>query len=159
MVTAIVSAVAALAPTIAGWIGGDKAEEVVGTAVGFAKQLTGEDDDMAAINALKANPQLLIQWQKMMNNYELGLQKELTKRHEADMKSDSWLSKNIRPACLLFLTIAITVGVFMPVEYVDSTKFKALTDMSQWVYGYYFVGRSTFDKGNIKMDFGKFGKK
>ena len=156
MVTAIVSAVAALAPTIAGWIGGDKAEEVVGTAVGFAKQLTGEDDDMAAINALKANPELLIKWQEMINNYELGLQKELTKRHQADMESDSWLSKNVRPLCLIVITLAILVGMYTDVS---SAKFQALTDMSMWVYGYYFVGRSTFDKGNVKMDFTKFGKK
>ena len=28
---------------------------------------------------------------------------ELTKRAEADMKSDSWLSKNIRPMTLIFI--------------------------------------------------------
>ncbi len=30
-------------------------------------------------------------------------QQELTKRQEADMKSDSWLSKNIRPMTLIFI--------------------------------------------------------
>jgi hypothetical protein len=82
-------------------------------------------------------------------------QENLTSRHQADMASDSWLSKNIRPLCLLAITCAIVFGVFLPEELVDADKFRYLTDMSQWVYGYYFVGRSTFDKGNIKMRFGK----
>lgn len=155
----ILSAIAALAPTLAGLIFGEKGEEVANTAVSVAKSLTGETEDDAALNALKANPELLVKWQEAMNSYSISIQEQLTRRHEADMKSDSWMSKNIRPYCLLFLTAAITVGVFVPTEYVDSTKFQALTDMSQWVYGYYFVGRSTFDKGNLKFDLTKFGKK
>jgi hypothetical protein len=55
----------------------------------------------------------------------------------------------------LGLTLAITIGIYLPDEYVSSAKFVALTDMSQWVYGYYFVGRSTFDKGNVKIFTGK----
>lgn len=81
-------------------------------------------------------------------------QENLTARHQADMSSDSWLSKNIRPICLLFVTLAITFGVYVPEDYVSQDKFQALTDMGVWVYGYYFVGRSTFDKGNVKMNFG-----
>ena len=34
-------------------------------------------------------------------------QQELTKRHEADMASDSWLSKNIRPGTLVFILIVV----------------------------------------------------
>ncbi len=36
---------------------------------------------------------------------------ELTKRQEADMKSDSWLSKNIRPMTLVFILITYTALV------------------------------------------------
>jgi hypothetical protein len=82
-------------------------------------------------------------------------QGNLTARHQADMASDSWLSKNIRPLCLLFLTLAITIGVYLPEGYVDAQKYQALTDMGVWVYGYYFVGRSAFDKGNVKMRMGR----
>jgi hypothetical protein len=34
---------------------------------------------------------------------------ELTKRAEADMHSDSWLSKNIRPMTLIFILLTYTV--------------------------------------------------
>lgn len=35
--------------------------------------------------------------------HDLKQQQELTKRHSADMTSDSWLSKNIRPLALVVL--------------------------------------------------------
>ena len=38
---------------------------------------------------------------------------ELTKRAEADMKSDSWLSKNIRPMTLIFILLIYTIFGFM----------------------------------------------
>jgi len=145
----ILSAIAALAPTLAGLIFGDKGEEVAKTAVGVAKQLTGESDDESAIAALKANPELLVQWQEAMNSYAIAVQEQLTRRHEADMKSDSWLAKNVRPLCLVGLTVAIMVGVWLPNQYVNADRFIALTDMSQWVYGYYFVGRSTEKTGGL----------
>ena len=42
-------------------------------------------------------------------NADVSEQQELTKRQEADMASDSWLSKNIRPMTL----IAILAGYFI----------------------------------------------
>lgn len=80
---------------------------------------------------------------------------QLTARHQADMAADSTLAKNIRPLCLLFLTLAVTVGVWLPDASVSADRFKALTDMAVWVYGYYFVGRSAFDKGNVKLDWSR----
>jgi uncharacterized membrane protein (DUF106 family) len=38
---------------------------------------------------------------------------ELTKRTEADMRSDSWLSKNIRPMTLIFILTVYTVFAMM----------------------------------------------
>jgi hypothetical protein len=40
---------------------------------------------------------------------ELGYQAILTERHQNDMNSDSWLSKNIRPLVLIFLLLAFAV--------------------------------------------------
>ncbi|WP_285906784.1 hypothetical protein [Pseudodesulfovibrio pelocollis] len=146
----ILTAIAALAPSLAGLIFGDKGKEVAETAVGVAKQLTGESSDEAALAALKANPELLVQWQEAMHSYSIAIQEQLTRRHEADMQSDSWLAKNVRPLCLVGLTLAITVGVWLPDQYISSARFIALTDMSQWVYGYYFVGRSTEKTGGLE---------
>lgn len=42
---------------------------------------------------------------------------EVTKRDQIDMTSDSKLSKNIRPAMLIYLTIFITVLIVLDVSY------------------------------------------
>ena len=38
---------------------------------------------------------------------------EVTKRWESDMSSDSWLSSNIRPLSLAFLTLALFIYVIL----------------------------------------------
>lgn len=40
---------------------------------------------------------------------ELDLEKEITSRHSADMQSDSWLSKNIRPMLTIFSLVLYTL--------------------------------------------------
>jgi uncharacterized membrane protein (DUF106 family) len=40
---------------------------------------------------------------------DVNEQDNLTKRAEADMRSDSWLSKNIRPMTLIFILLTYTV--------------------------------------------------
>jgi hypothetical protein len=45
-------------------------------------------------------------------DYETTMEVELTKRLEFDMKSDSWLSKNVRPLSLVFLTSMFTIFAF-----------------------------------------------
>lgn len=116
------------------------------TGVSLSDDMSSED--LMALKKFEAENETIL---------EKAAQENLTARHQADMSSDSWLSKNIRPLCLLSITLAITIGVYLPVEYVDASKFQALTDMGVWVYGYYFVGRSTFDKGNVKLNFGRKG--
>ena len=39
--------------------------------------------------------------------------KEISKRWESDMKSDSWLSKNTRPMTLIFLTVSLIVLILL----------------------------------------------
>ena len=75
---AIAQGLAAFAPSIARWLGGDKAAEVAETVVGIAKQVTGSVDNPVA--ALQANPQLALQFQQIWNAHELALYQEETKR-------------------------------------------------------------------------------
>jgi uncharacterized membrane protein (DUF106 family) len=69
---------------------------------------------------------------------------ELTKRLQADMASDSWLSKNIRPMTL----IAILVGYFtfaMMSAYGNNANEKYVELLAQWgmlIFSFYFGGRS-----------------
>ena len=69
---------------------------------------------------------------------------ELTKRQEADMLSDSWLSKNIRPMTL----IAILTGYFtfaMLSAFGIDTNTKYVELLGQWgmlIMSFYFGGRT-----------------
>ena len=45
---------------------------------------------------------------ELILNHESKVQEEVSKRWDSDMKSDSWLSKNVRPITLMFLVLSIT---------------------------------------------------
>jgi hypothetical protein len=83
---------------------------------------------------------------KMANDTELfkAEQNNLTSRHVADMSSDSWLSKNIRPMTL----VAIFAGYFI-FGIMDANGIKANESyvqlLGQWgmlVMSFYFGGRT-----------------
>lgn len=63
----------------------------------------------------------------------------VTRRWEADAMSDSWLSKNVRPLTLIFLTLVYTVGFFLNYELDNINQILLL------IIGAYFGGRS-FEK-------------
>jgi len=46
---------------------------------------------------------------ELMANYQVEMEKNITSRWEADLKSDSWLSKNVRPLVLIFLIVQTLV--------------------------------------------------
>tara|TARA_R110002074_G_scaffold4978_1_gene24501 strand:- start:723 stop:1178 length:456 start_codon:yes stop_codon:yes gene_type:complete len=53
---------------------------------------------------------------------------EISKRWESDMKSDSWLSKNTRPMCLIFLSIMTIAFIW-----VDSHHEISFTVEQEWI--------------------------
>jgi hypothetical protein len=69
---------------------------------------------------------------------------ELTKRLQADMGSDSWLSKNIRPMTLIYILTAYLALAVMDAMGLDiSDNFVSL--LGQWgmlVMSFYFGGRT-----------------
>ena len=72
---------------------------------------------------------------------------ELTKRQSADMMSDSWLSKNIRPMTLIFILITYTVFGMMSawdIE-VNNNYVELLGQWGMLIMSFYFGGR-TFEK-------------
>ena len=83
---------------------------------------------------------------KMANEskmYEVE-QDNLTKRHEADMASDSWLAKNIRPMTLIFILGAYFTFAMMS-AYDLETRGAYVELLGQWgqlVMLAYFGGRS-----------------
>ena len=71
-------------------------------------------------------------------------QDNLTKRSEADMRSDSWLSKNIRPMTLIFILLVYTVFAMMS-AFGHNANEEYVTLLGQWgmlIMSFYFGGRT-----------------
>ena len=97
---------------------------------------TSDEERLAAKQAIE----------EVLMKAESQAQQEVTKRWEADMKSDNWLSKNIRPLICIFLTaIFVVISIFdgnlngftIAPSYVPIYQTLLIT-----VYGAYFAGRS-----------------
>jgi len=71
-------------------------------------------------------------------------QTNLTSRHQADMGSDSWLSKNIRPLTLVFILAAYSLfSIGSAVNFDVNEKYVEL--LGQWgmlIMSFYFGGRT-----------------
>ena len=77
-------------------------------------------------------------------NADIAEGKELTTRLQADMTSDSWLSKNIRPMTLIAILLGYFVFAMMSAFNMDTnTKYVEL--LGQWgmlIMSFYFGGRT-----------------
>jgi maltodextrin utilization protein YvdJ len=78
-------------------------------------------------------------------------QSNITDRWKADMLSDSWLSKNIRPLVLLYLLSVYTIfSVISAADInVNPAYVELLAQMLMLVMGAYFVGRTVEKVKNI----------
>jgi hypothetical protein len=66
-------------------------------------------------------------------------QLQLTERHKSDMRSDSWLSKNIRPMAMIYLMALFTLAFFTDVP---ETVLEMLRDLLLTVFVFYFGSRT-----------------
>jgi hypothetical protein len=57
-------------PNIARWLGGSRGEQVASDIVGIAKKICGVDDPLIAIQLLKERPDLLVEFQKVILQWE-----------------------------------------------------------------------------------------
>jgi hypothetical protein len=77
-------------------------------------------------------------------NADVAESHELTERLKADMGSDSWLSKNIRPMVLIFILMAYT-GFAIASMFDFETRNNYVELLGNWgmvVMSFYFGGRS-----------------
>jgi len=83
---------------------------------------------------------------ELISNYEVEMEKTITDRWKADMNSDSWLAKNIRPMTLAFLVISTVLMIFIDAGTIKFVVEEKWTDLLQivliTVIGAYFGGRS-----------------
>jgi hypothetical protein len=86
-----------------------------------AKDLVGEVGDV--VDNLTTTQEEKLEAKKKIKeitlSFEAELQKEVSKRWEQDMNSDSWLSKNIRPLTLIFLVFCTIILIFIDSGLID----------------------------------------
>ena len=98
--------------------------------------ITTKDEKLEAKRKLK----------ELILSHEAEMEKNITDRWTADMNSDSWLSKNVRPLVLIFLIICTMLLIFIDAGALTFTVEEKWTDLLQLVLitviGAYFGGRS-----------------
>ena len=122
---------------------------------GVIKNIGNVIDKLTTTKEEKLEAQRLIQ--EILEKADSDAQEQVTERWKADMASDSFLSKNIRPLVLIFLTVVFTIlaffdgnigGFSVAEQYIPIFQSLLIT-----VYGAYFVGRTwekTKRSGNNK---------
>ena len=116
------------------------AGELVESVGGVLDNLTtSKDEKLEAKRKMK----------QLISDYETKMEANITDRWKADMNSDSWLSKNVRPLVLIFLVVCTVLMIFIDAGTIAFTVEEKWTDLLQLVLitviGAYFGGRS-FEK-------------
>jgi len=115
-----------------------------GGAADLVKSVGGVIDNLHTSKEEKLEAEKKIK--DMIMSYEAEMQKQVTERWSMDMKSDSWLSKNIRPLVLIFLVVSTVLLVFIDAGVIAFEVKASWVDLLQLVLitviGAYFGGRS-----------------
>jgi len=115
-----------------------------GGAADLVKGVGGIIDNLHTSKEEKLAAELKIK--QLISDYEVEMEKTITDRWEADMNSDSWLSKNIRPMTLAFLVVSTVLMIFIDAGTIKFVVEDKWTDLLQivliTVIGAYFGGRS-----------------
>ena len=118
-----------------------------GGAADLVKGVGGVIDNLHTSKEEKLEAERKIK--ELVANYEIEMEKNITSRWEADLKSDSWLSKNVRPMILIFLVVCTTLLIFIDAGAINFEVKDTWVDLLQLVLitviGAYFGGRS-FEK-------------
>jgi len=113
------------------------------------KGVTSPKEAIAEIGKAKIPTQDKIRLQQMLFEQQTKEMQEISTRWVADSKSDSWLSRNVRPMVLIFLVVSSVLMVFIDAGWIDfeiSQSNQALLTTSLSIsLGAYFGGRS-FEK-------------
>tara|TARA_R110001632_G_scaffold195001_2_gene316519 strand:- start:553 stop:945 length:393 start_codon:yes stop_codon:yes gene_type:complete len=110
----------------------------------LVKSVGGVIDNLHTSKEEKLAAELKIK--ELIASYEVQMEKEISSRWDADMKSDSWLAKNVRPLTLIFLVISTVLLIFIDAGVINFVVEAKWTDLLQivliTVIGAYFGGRS-----------------
>ena len=117
-----------------------------GGAADLVKSVGGVIDGLHTSKEEKLAAELKVK--ELIANYEIEMEKNITSRWQADLKSDSWLSKNVRPMVLIFLIVCTMLLIFIDADAIKSDVKDTWVDLFQLVLitviGAYFGGRSFY---------------
>ncbi len=117
---------------------------ISGGASDLIKSVGGVVDNLTTSKEEKLEAERKIK--ELIANYEIEMEKNITSRWEADLKSDSWLSKNVRPMTLIFLIVCTMLLIFIDAGAINFNVKDSYVDLLQLVLitviGAYFGGRS-----------------
>ena len=115
-----------------------------GGAKELVKGVGGVLDNLTTTKEEKLEAQRKIQ--ELVSDYETKMEQNITDRWKADMNSDSWLSKNVRPLVLIFLVVSTVLMIFIDAGTIAFEVEAKWTDLLQLVLitviGAYFGGRT-----------------
>ena len=115
-----------------------------GGAADLVKGVGGVIDDLHTSKEEKLAAEQKIK--ELVASYEVEMEKQITDRWKADMASDSWLSKNVRPLVLVFLVVSTVLMIFIDAGTINFVVEAKWTDLLQLVLitviGAYFGGRT-----------------
>ena len=121
---------------LGGLFSGGAAELVKGVGGVIDNLHTSKEEKLEAERKIK----------EIIANHEAAMEKNITSRWEADLKSDSWLSKNVRPLVLIFLIVCTMLLIFIDAGALNFEVKSSWVDLLQLVLitviGAYFGGRS-----------------
>ncbi len=116
---------------------GGGAEKLVESVGGVLDNLsTSKEEKLEAKRKIK----------ELMVSHQVEVEKNVSERWKADMNSDSWLSKNVRPLVLVFTIACTMLLVFIDSGSIAFEVEEKWTDLLQLtlitIIGAYFGGRS-----------------
>ena len=115
-----------------------------GGAADLVKNVGGVIDNLHTSKEEKLEAERKIK--EIIANHEAEMEKNITSRWEADLKSDSWLSKNVRPLVMIFLIVCTMLLIFIDAGAINFEVKSSWVDLLQLVLitviGAYFGGRS-----------------
>jgi hypothetical protein len=122
--------------------------ELFGSLFGNAE---GIIDELVTTKEEKLN--LKNKFKSLLLESEAQAQEQVTKRWEADAKSDNTLTKSIRPVIIIFLSLIFVIISFLDGNVGEFSINPAYIPVYQGlllaVYGAYFVGRTIEKKSRI----------
>ena len=127
----------ALATAVAGPMGG-MAVKAIADKLGVPASVS------EVTKALEANPDLALKLKEIDTRAFEAETKAVTERWQADMASDSWLSKNIRPMTLIAIFVAYFLFASLSAANINVNEayVKLLGEWGQLIMLAYFGGRT-----------------